>query len=437
MVKVETSPARGMRDLLPSEVESRSKIAEVILRTYREHGFNQIETPAVENLERLIGSGGGDNEKLVFKILKRGEKLSDLSDEGSLADLGLRFDLTVPLARYYAQNFSKLPSVFRSIQIGPVWRAERPQKGRFRQFVQCDIDIIAEPNVTAELELISTSLVATSRLGINDLTLRYNHRKFLDQLLPWSGVAQGLIGAALIILDKLDKIGVDGVSRELIELGVDEAATSKLVSTLLEISTSDALPHGLFEEMNLSEAVQSEISAIATLGHNGRFGDVRFLFDPTVIRGMGYYTGAIFELGVSEFGFSIGGGGRYDNMLERFGRPAPACGFSLGFERIALYLSEQKFEIPDVKPLVRVRCENWASYGLASEFVDRAIGMGATAQIEGSSRKLESALRSYRSEYGARDTKPPWEILIEVAQDANRIHRIGGEAPEFDISFRS
>ncbi|MDA8398024.1 MAG: ATP phosphoribosyltransferase regulatory subunit, partial [Actinomycetota bacterium] len=233
MERIETSPARGMKDYLPAEAALRDWMLEVILETYTSRGFQRIETPALENLERLIGSGGGENEKLIFKVLKRGEKL-ELSgaDENALADLGLRFDLTVPLARYWAHNQPKLPPVFRAIQIGPVWRAERPQRGRFRQFMQCDIDIVGEPSVLAEMELIAVSVEVARKLGVKAPVLRFNDRRFLDAVLGWAGVPADAGGAVLVALDKLDKIGQEGVLAEIGRLELEGSVTGRLARFL-------------------------------------------------------------------------------------------------------------------------------------------------------------------------------------------------------------
>jgi histidyl-tRNA synthetase len=314
-----------MRDFLPSEAFTRQALIAKISNAYQQRGFQPIETPVVEDLERLSSGQGGDNEKLVFKIQKRGEEFDRAVSEGSeLADLGLRFDLTVPLTRYYATNHAKLPRVFKAMQIGPVFRAERPQKGRYRQFVQCDIDIIGDDSVSAEAELIAASLAALSALGLQGATIRVNHRDLLRQNIEALGIGPQDALAAMIVIDKLDKIGIEGVSRELGErfgAEVGHRAQTWLCS-ISELETPDLLK-----------------PLMASLGE----GATRLRFDPTLVRGMGYYTGTIFEIEHPESSSSIGGGGRYDGMVGRWlGKDVPAVGISLGFERIADLLASEK-----------------------------------------------------------------------------------------------
>jgi histidyl-tRNA synthetase len=315
-------PPRGMRDFLPGEKLKRDFVLNTIRATYLTHGFQEIETPALEDLERLTSGQGGDNEKLAFRVMKRGEELERAieanTDGDNLADLGLRFDLTVPLTRYYATNRSKLPKVFKAIQTGPVWRAERPQKGRYRQFVQCDIDIIGDASVLAEVDILVSSLEALETIHLGNATIRVNHRVLLAKLLDELGVPEDGKPAAMIIIDKLDKIFAEGVVKELGEkfgAKVADAATEWLATLNSELETPDEL-HEIFT------AVES------------RFGKGRLRFDPTLVRGMGYYTGTIFEIEHPESGSSIGGGGRYDGMIGRWiGEDVPAVGISIGFER--------------------------------------------------------------------------------------------------------
>jgi histidyl-tRNA synthetase len=317
-------PPRGMRDFLPLEQQKRDQVLGWIRSTYRSHGFQEIETPALEDLERLTSGQGGDNEKLAFRVMKRGEELEralEANSDGSsdnLADLGLRFDLTVPLTRYYATNRSKLPKVFKAIQAGPVWRAERPQKGRYRQFVQCDIDIIGDSSVLAEIDLLTSSLHALEVIGLEDATIRVNHRALLANLLDKLGIPEDGKPAAMIIIDKLDKIFAEGVVKELGEMfgaSVADSATSWLAL--------------LKSDPDVPAELQEIFSAVES-----RFGKGRLRFDPTLVRGMGYYTGTIFEIEHPESGTSIGGGGRYDGMVGRWiGEDVPAVGISIGFER--------------------------------------------------------------------------------------------------------
>lgn len=315
----EVNPPRGMRDFLPLEHAKRSVVLNAIRATYAAHGYQEIETPSMEDLGRLTSGQGGDNEKLAYRVLKRGEELeSALADGGELADLGLRFDLTVPLTRYYATNRAKLPTVFKAIQTGPVWRAERPQKGRYRQFVQCDIDIIGDSSELAEVDLLISSLDALAQIGLNDAVIRVNHRALLSSLLEKLGVPEDGRGSAMITIDKLDKIAADGVTKELTEKfgqDVGDATAVWLESIVGELEVP-------LELMSLFAAVESRFPG-------------RLRFDPTLVRGMGYYTGAIFEIEHPASGSSIGGGGRYDGMVGRWlGTDVPAVGISIGFERV-------------------------------------------------------------------------------------------------------
>lgn len=343
------NPPRGMRDFLPAEKAWRERVLAEIRRSYRAHGFDEIETPVMEDSDRLHAGLGGDNEKLAFAIMKRGLTATDLqaaTDALDLADLGLRFDLTVPLARFYATHHAELPTVFRAIQIAPVWRAERPQKGRYRQFVQCDIDIIGEPGVAAEIELLSASVATLRALGLTGFTIRINDRRILTSALGALGVEPDSVSDVLVILDKLDKLGRTGVVAELVENGFDEVAPriDALLTTQLtdrdgvesasvtvpvtRASIEAVLPPGTDPDAVASVvAIGEAVAAVAGPGV--------VEFDPWLVRGMGYYTGTIFEVAHPDFGYSLGGGGRYDGMIGRFlGTDAPAAGFSLGFERI-------------------------------------------------------------------------------------------------------
>jgi histidyl-tRNA synthetase len=311
-----------MRDFLPAEKAKRDRVLGVIRETYKSHGYQEIETPALEDLSRLTSGQGGDNEKLAYRVMKRGEELeralADTSENDNLADLGLRFDLTVPLTRYYATNAAKLPRVFKAIQTGPVWRAERPQKGRYRQFVQCDIDIIGDSSTLAEIDLLVSSLDALAAIGITDATIRINHRVLLANLLEGLGVPEDDRGVAMIIIDKLDKIFAEGVVVELAEKfgnSVSSAAQGWLATLKADLPVPAEL---------------AEIFAAVEVRHSGKL-----RFDPTLVRGMGYYTGSIFEIEHPASGSSIGGGGRYDGMVGRWtGTDVAAVGISIGFERV-------------------------------------------------------------------------------------------------------
>ncbi len=306
-----------MRDFLPQEKLKREQLIATVIESYIARGFQQIETPVLEDLSRLTSGQGGDNEKLVFKVQKRGEEFTQALEQGAeLADLGLRFDLTVPLTRFYASNHAKLPRVFKAIQTGPVFRAERPQKGRYRQFIQCDIDIIGDDSILAELELLSASLAALQAIGITDATIRVNHRELLRSNIESLGVKSNDALAAMIIIDKLDKIGIDGVAGELAEK-FGESVGNKAKSWLSKIDATD---------------IPAVLKPIWD-GLGERSKSLRF--DPTLVRGMGYYTGSIFEIEHPGSGSSIGGGGRYDGMVGKWlGTDAPAVGISLGIERI-------------------------------------------------------------------------------------------------------
>jgi histidyl-tRNA synthetase len=322
------NPPRGMRDFLPAEKARRERVLAVIRDTYRAHGFDEIETPVMEDSARLHAGLGGDNEKLAFGILKRGLTSDDFAaarDALDLADLGLRFDLTVPLARFYATHRAALPPVFRSIQIAPVWRAERPQKGRFRQFVQCDIDIIGEAGPLAELELITATTAALDAMGLEGCSIRINDRRILIGLLSHWKVPAEQHERALITIDKLDKIGADGVAAELAEQGI---ATDGLAAAL------GASGWDLLDDAAASEWLDAAAYR-ALLDLRAAVPNAELVFDPTLVRGMGYYTGTIFEIAHPSLSYSLGGGGRYDGMIGRFlGTDVPATGFSLGFERL-------------------------------------------------------------------------------------------------------
>ncbi|KGJ80377.1 histidyl-tRNA synthetase [Cryobacterium roopkundense] len=344
------TPPRGMRDFLPADKAVREHALGVIRQSFSAHGFDEIETPVMEDSARLHSGLGGDNEKLAFAVMKRGLKATDVAaaveqdDLLSLADLGLRFDLTVPLARFYATHRAELPTVFRSIQIAPVWRAERPQKGRYRQFVQCDIDIIGEAGSLAEIELITATAATLDTLGLVGCSIRINDRRILSTMLGHWGVAADLTERALITIDKLDKIGVDGVVTELGGLGIDTAGIADTLHTLggsgwdLGSDVPEWLDQAAFADLLALRAAMPRVDLV---------------FDPTLVRGMGYYTGTIFEISHPTLGYSLGGGGRYDGMIGRFlGTDVPACGFSIGFERIVDLLGRDAASAADAVVLV-------------------------------------------------------------------------------------
>jgi histidyl-tRNA synthetase len=336
------NPPRGMRDFLPADKAHRERVLGVIRETYRRHGFDEIETPVMEDSDRLHAGLGGDNEKLAFAVMKRGltsEDLAAASEPLDLADLGLRFDLTVPLARFYASHRGELPTVFRAIQIGSVWRAERPQKGRYRQFVQCDIDIMGESGPIAEVELITATVATLSALGLEECSIRINDRRLLTSALTSFGFPADTQNSAFITIDKLDKLGHEGVIAELRERDFPAEAVSSLEQFFGRPTSGGVLPFGEAAIRNaLPEAVDEvAIAELVAIGEavNSNAGAQVVSFDPWLVRGMGYYTGAIFEVAHPSLGYSLGGGGRYDGMIGRFlGSEVPAAGFSLGFERL-------------------------------------------------------------------------------------------------------
>ena len=341
-----------MRDFPPRDKERREHLLGIIRETYARHGFEEIETPAIEDLERLHSGLGGDNEKLSFAILKRGLGAEDLRQAGApedLADLGLRFDLTVPLARFYASNHAVLPPVFRSFHTGPVWRAERPQKGRYRQFVQCDIDILGEASGLAEVEVVLATADALHRLGVTGYTFRVNDRRLLTALLVAAGIPPESQGDALITLDKLDKIGADGVLAELGErlpAGFDHGVVASVLSgapVSLDPAAISQVVGGSAEALSAAKELCEWAGAAARVLEPGAL-----VIDPTLVRGMGYYTSSIVEIAHPDMGISIGGGGRYDGMIGRFlGTDVPAFGLSLGFERLIDVLPVDSTGHPD------------------------------------------------------------------------------------------
>ena len=352
-MKVNLNPAKGMRDITPREKEIRDYVEGVIVNTYKRSGFELIETPVVENIENLIGSKGGENLKLIYKILKRGDKLNfekEALTEEDLADLGLRYDLTVPLSRFYCNNRASLPSVFKALQVGNVFRAERAQKGRYRSFKQCDIDIIGDGTKAAELELIATTAKALTALNVTDFVVRFNDRRVLKAVILNCGFTEEEFDAVCIIVDKLDKIGMSGVKKELNEKRFNNISVEKLMEALESINEKGT---ECLETYGVSKEVVMEVKEIlddSNIYANGKY-DVEFDF--TLIRGMGYYTGSIFEIAYKNLGYSIAGGGRYDEMVGNFlGEKIPAIGFSIGFERLVNQLMEENFKVPDLEKVV-------------------------------------------------------------------------------------
>ena len=344
-------PTTGMKDVMPREMQIRDYVTGLVKETYKTFGFTPIETPAVEHIENLSSKQGGENEKLIFKILKRGEKLvlgPDVKEE-DLVDSGLRYDLTVPLSRYYANNASSLPMPFKALQIGPVWRADRPQTGRFRQFIQCDIDILGEAGNLAEIELITATTTLLGKLDFSDFTVRINDRRILRAMATYSGFDEKDLDTVFIILDKMDKIGADGVREDLIGSGFDSECVDRYMSLFEGGGSGTEYIEKLAGQLgeHLPEDCAPGLTGIIKSVERVKNADFNIIFDPTLVRGMSYYTGTIFEITMNEFGSSVAGGGRYDEMIGRFtGNKVCACGFSIGFERIITILLDKDFEVP-------------------------------------------------------------------------------------------
>ncbi len=348
-------PVNGMKDILPAEMEIRDYVTNVIKETYRSFGFTPIETPCMENIANLSNKQGGENEKLIFKVLKRGEKLNleSAKKEADVVDFGMRYDLTVPLTRFYANHANELPSPFKALQIGNVWRADRPQRGRYRQFTQCDIDILGESGILAEIELINATTTTIGRLGFRNFEIRINERRILKAMAKYSGFSEADFDSVFITLDKMDKIGMDGVAEELQKSGYPQEAIDRylelfrLLGDKKDVAEAMALLKDTLGDFLETETAEN-MTEIANAVNATKNADFTLVFDPTLVRGMSYYTGTIFEIAMPELGAACGGGGRYDKMVGNFtGNDVPACGFSIGFERIILLLMESGFQIPE------------------------------------------------------------------------------------------
>ena len=348
-------PVNGMKDILPAEMEIRDYVTSVIKDTYRSFGFTPIETPCMENIANLSNKQGGENEKLIFKVLKRGEKLNleTAKEEADVVDFGMRYDLTVPLSRFYANHANDLPTPFKALQIGSVWRADRPQRGRYRQYTQCDIDILGEPSNLAEIELITATTTTIGRLGFKNFEIRINERRILKAMAAYSGFEEKDYDSIFITLDKMDKIGLEGVAAELGEEGYAKESIDKYLELFELLKDRKDVAEGvafLKDKLGdfLDQEVADSLTEIATAVNATKNAEFTLVFDPTLVRGMSYYTGTIFEIAMPELGAACGGGGRYDKMIGKFtGNDVPACGFSIGFERIILLLMESGFKIPE------------------------------------------------------------------------------------------
>ena len=340
-----------MKDILPKEMAIRNYVMNMIRETYGTFGFSAIETPCVEHIENLCSKQGGENEKLIFKIMKRGEKLKldTAKTENDLTDSGLRYDLTVPLSRYYSNNVNELPAPFKALQMGNVWRADRPQRGRFRQFMQCDIDILGEPTYLAEIELVLATTTLLGKLDFHNFTIRINDRRILKAMAQYSGFPAESFDTVFIILDKMDKIGIEGVAEELEKEGFAKESIDTYLGLFREITNDVEGVRYIKEKLSdvLEAGIAEDLETIINTVESVKTADFKMSFDPTLVRGMSYYTGPIFEISMDEFGGSVGGGGSYDEMIGKFtGNNTCACGFSIGFERIVMLLLERGYEIP-------------------------------------------------------------------------------------------
>ena len=355
----------------------RDYVIGVIKETYAKFGFTPIETPCMEDIQNLSSKQGGENEKLVFKVLKRGEKLNleTAKEEADVVDYGMRYDLTVPLVRYYSNHANELPAPFKALQIGNVWRADRPQKGRYRQFMQCDIDILGEPSNLAEIELILATTTTLGNLGFQNFEIRINDRRILKAMAAYSGFDEAHYDSIFITLDKMDKIGLDGVEQELLADGYAKELVDKYLSLFQGMQTAEDTLSFIEEKLEdfLENEVRTSFRDIIESVNATKSDCFKLVFDPTLVRGMSYYTGTIFEIAMPEFGGSCGGGGRYDGMVGRFtGKDVPACGFSIGFERIILILLENGFQIPNQSKKIAYLVEKGVSNEALREVIGKA-----------------------------------------------------------------
>ena len=377
-------PVTGMKDILPQEMEIRDYVIGLIKDTYKQFGFTSMEAPCVEHIENLTSKQGGDNEKLIFRILKRGEKLKieEAKEENDLVDSGLRYDLTVPLVRYYSNNAASLPSPFKALQMGNVWRADRPQRGRYRQFMQCDIDILGEPSNLAEIELILATTTTLGKLGFKNFQIRINERRILKAMAAYSGFPEESYDSVFITLDKMDKIGLEGVEAELLENGFDKACVDKYLELFKGLESAEDGVAYLADTLEgfLEPEIAQSLREIMDSVRATKASDFEIVFDATLVRGMSYYTGTIFEIAMPEFGGSCGGGGRYDKMVGKFtGNDVPACGFSIGFERIIMLLMERGFKVPTRPKQVAYLIEK----GVSGERLCEVIAQAQEARKDG------------------------------------------------------
>lgn len=391
------TPPKGMRDFLPGEKALRDVIASRIREAYTDSGFTEIETSIIEHLDNLTGGDGGENTKLIYKILKRGEKFDEAmakenAGENDLSDLGLRFDFTLPLTRFYANNRNELPQVFKSIQMGTVFRGERPQKGRFRAFTQCDVDVIGDPTPLAEIEILNAAIKALSAIGLNDFEILISDRRFLLAIIAASGLPADRADEVCISLDKMDKIGKDGVLAELKEKGLDG---SDLLSKIEKLHFDDIAEYSAEAHENLQSVLRAFSSPPQPLSSESAF-TPKFRFEPTLVRGMGYYTSTIFEIYSPKYGSALGGGGRYDKMIGKIcGTDAPAAGFSIGFERICDLLGEEYKNRFSRQEKTAVLISDPSEYAEALQFANAE---QCTASIFVKKKKLGKQLQNLENE---------------------------------------
>ena len=354
---MKTNPVKGMKDYLPQEMRVRDYVQSKILETYRQSGFERISTPVMEDMENLDKSDGGDNLNLIFKVLKRGEKLEEAlaqGDEKALCDMGLRYDLTVPLSRFYAANYGTLPRPFKVIQTDRVFRAERPQKGRLREFVQCDIDILGDDSPQAEVELIDVTARALKNIGFQDFTVHINDRRMLRGMLSGMGFAPDTLDSVCISFDKLDKIGAEGVRDELLEKGCPESAVAALHGFLLKGDMRPETVRAMLPDTSAADRLMYIMETARAMSDG-----YKVEYAPSLVRGQGYYTGCVFEISCAGFAGAVAGGGRYDGMIGKFlGQDVPAVGFSIGFERICGILMDENFRAPAPKKLALLYLED-------------------------------------------------------------------------------
>ena len=380
------TPVKGMRDITPQEMELREYVLSLMQETYQTFGFERIQTPAVEHIENLTNKQGGDNEKLIFKILKRGEKLSieETTSENDLVDSGLRYDLTVPLTRFYASNMNNLPTPFRTFQTGNVYRADRPQKGRYREFMQCDLDMFGEKTNLAEIELITAVITFLKKLDFKGFTIKINDRKILLSMIEKVGFPSEETDSILISLDKLDKIGLSGVREELLENNHEPEKVEKYLSFFEKKLTIDEFCKQFEMDEKIVKNLEEIMSSVSDIT------GATLEFEPTLVRGMGYYTGPIFEIHVEDLASAIGGGGRYDKMVEKYaGVPTAACGFSIGFERLILLLNERGFEIPRESKKLAIILNHEDQKEEALKFAQQEREKGSIVKVVNRSKNLK------------------------------------------------